>query len=414
MRTDLLRILLADQDDTNAFLFQCGVNRLARPCAFKRISSEAHLADMLASFQPDIVIAAGKFATPLGLGQMKLVTNSNPIICAVHTVEEAEASMAAGATDCVLVSQVDELHTCIERRIEGQNAAPYFTRLSKGGALNEKASPSKLDLKLEEFDRRMGALLKRLGTETNLKFRKLVRVSRIVWHKTQRETNRYYRALKVQWLLWKQKRLVRSTMPSEARTDEAGSFGLHSVSSRHDQLPSLETLDLNAPRDLKSQMIRIVSPSPRTESARSIPGSTPVPTNGSDTETLRTLELSFKKLFHSSLDAVLLLDETGSFLHANGPACSLLSLPAVELLGKTLFDFVPAVERSQAAAIWEALLIEGQQKGELRLQTAGGEMRDVYISARSNLWFGVHLLVIRDQTELKALRQANPKSAQAA
>ena len=101
-----------------------------------------------------------------------------------------------------------------------------------------------------------------------------------------------------------------------------------------------------------------------------------------------------------------LLDGLGSFLHANGPACTLLGLAPAELLGKTLLEVVPIPERSQVSALWEALLIEGQQKAETQLQTASGETRDVFISARSNLWFGVHLLVARDQTELRSLRAA--------
>lgn len=131
------------------------------------------------------------------------------------------------------------------------------------------------------------------------------------------------------------------------------------------------------------------------------------PDDSGDQDTLRTLELSFKTLFHTALDPTFLLDGLGSFLHANAPACALLGVSAADLLGKSLLDFVPGDEKAQASAMWEALLIEGRQKAEMRLQSAHGELRDVYISARSNLWFGVHLLVARDQTELKTLRAAH-------
>jgi PAS domain S-box-containing protein len=125
-----------------------------------------------------------------------------------------------------------------------------------------------------------------------------------------------------------------------------------------------------------------------------------------DSDTLRTLELSFKTLFHTGLDAMFLLDGLGCFLHTNAPGCALLGLAPADLLGKSLLEFVPGDQTAQASAMWEAVLIEGQQKAEIQLQTTIGERRDVLLSARSNLWFGVHLLVVRDQTELKALRNA--------
>ena len=109
-----------------------------------------------------------------------------------------------------------------------------------------------------------------------------------------------------------------------------------------------------------------------------------------------------------------LLDGMGSFLHANAPACALLGVAPAELLGKSMLDFVPASERPQVSSMWEALLIEGRQKGEFRFQSAAGEIREVLISARANLWFGVHLIVAHDQTELKSLRNAMQHRQQAA
>ena len=110
----LLKILLADDDDANAFLFQCGVNRLGRPCAFQRVNNRAALPAKVVSFQPDILIAAGTFARPDEVKQMKEFTNGHPIICAVESLNDSEAVLSAGAADCVLKSQVDELHACIE------------------------------------------------------------------------------------------------------------------------------------------------------------------------------------------------------------------------------------------------------------------------------------------------------------
>src|SRR5688572_13379549 len=160
----MLRILLADQDDANAFLFQCGVNRLSRSCSFQRVASRAQFPEKFQSFRPNILIAAGDFALPDVLQEIKQFANGRPIICAVKSFSEGEEAIAAGATDCVLISQVDELHSCIERHLKGGNQVPYFKKdLAAKKRDRAKGPPTKLDLKLREFDRWVGANLKLFG-----------------------------------------------------------------------------------------------------------------------------------------------------------------------------------------------------------------------------------------------------------
>ena len=397
----MLRILLADQDDANAFLFQCGVNRLSRSCSFQRVASRAQFPEKFQSFRPDILIAAGDFALPDVLQEIKQFTNGHPIICAVKSFSEGEEAIAAGATDCVLISQVDELHACIERHLNGDNEVPYFKKDLVTKKRERAKGPGKLDLKLEEFDRWVGANLKRLANTAQVKFRKLARVSRSACIVVDREVRRRYKAVKLQWLLHKQKQLVRSTMPADVSLPQPSATRDNSLSNTNTSLPEerLERNEFSKPR---------FSSMPIQQSA-SVDERDPT-----DIETLRTLELSFKALFHTSLDATFLLDGLGSFLHANAPACALLGVAPAELLGKSLLDFVPAAERPQVSSMWEALLIEGRQKGEFRLQSAAGEIREVLVSARANLWFGVHLIVARDQTELKSLRDAMQHRQQAA
>jgi PAS domain S-box-containing protein len=411
-RTELLRILLADQDDANAFLFQCGVNRLGRPCAFHRVALRDHLPEKLQSFRPDLLIAAGDFARPGELRQIKELTNGHPIICAVESHEEGEAAIAAGATDCVLVSQVDELHACIEHQLSGTSNTPYFRKgLRQTPSGPAEKLPSKLDLKLEEFDRRVGAWLKQIARATQVKSRKLARVSRAAWLAVDRELQKRYKALKVQWLLHKQKRLIKSNF-SQARLKEASFGECAERNASADTLSNFAPHPSGEPHEkTEPATVRIVSvpkpkPAPATADA--------APAEEADHTTLRTLELSFKTLFHTSLDPMFLLDGLGSFLHANAPACALLGVAPADLLGKSLLDFVPAHERPQVSAMWEALLIEGQQKTEMRFQPATGDLREVLISARSNLWFGVHLLIARDRTELNSLRNAVRAREQAA
>lgn len=419
-RTGLLRILLADEDDANAFLFQCGVNRLGRPCAFQRAAKHEQVAERLRSFQPNILIVSGRFAQPDGLRKIKELSNGHPVICAVQSMEEGEAAMAAGASDCVLVSQVDELHACIERRLSGVTEPPYFKK-NVGSKPKQNRGPSKLDLKLEEFDRWVGRQLRIVGNAAALKSKKLGRASKMAWVVSRRVAERQYKTAKMRWLLHKQKRLVqgRAKLPGKISETGAGAESrsfveVPRVAEVREELRTRGSyIDAPVKRhsmdSLESPKIRIV---PKAE-AEPVVAQRSMGEVG-DSETLRTLELSFKTLFHTALDPMFLLDGLGSFLHANAPGCAMLGVAPADLLGKSLLDFVPVSERSQVSAMWEALLIEGQQKTEMRLQGAGGEAREVYVSARSNLWFGVHLLIARDQTELKKLRAAMSERQQAA
>lgn len=408
----MLRILLADQDDANAFLFQCGVNRLSRPCAFQRVAARTQLPERISSFQPNIIIAAGDFAQPGEVLEIRQHTNGHPVICAVRTVSEGEAALDAGATDCVFVSQVDELHSCIERHLAGENKVPYFRKdLAPGSNGARPKTPSKLDLKLEEFDRWLGANLKRLAAAARIKGHKLARVSRIACFTAKRELRRRYKLLKLQWLLYKQKRVVESNRrSSEPGLESTGSRPVTAGISASTAIDS--KCQLPAFNDREVPKVRILTPSsPGKQLVFHHETATAEPL---DNEALRTLDLSFKTLFHTALDPMFLLDGLGSFLLANAPACALLGVAPVDLLGKRLLDFVSETNRAQVSAMWEGLLIEGQQKTETQLQNVKGESRDVLISARSNLWFGVHLLIARDQTELKSLRDAVSKRQQPA
>lgn len=408
-RKDLLRILLADDDDANAFVFQCGINRLSRPCAFQRVGAHTLLPEKLQNFRPHILIAAGHFAQPSEFKQVKQLTNGHPVICIVDSSAQAEACLDLGAADCLLSSQTNQIASCVERHLNGP-ITPLFQRSPERGKAAAKVStPSAWEVKLEEVDRRIGAFLKKCAKKSHAHLLAFVRRSQAGWSITRRELIRRSNQLKVQWLLQKQKRLLRSL--AAADRNDAESNELNTPSLSRFETPAAPPLEFKqrkvfvmpAPaesRDYRDQQMPCKTPlGTDPVKPQAAPLSEPI-----DSDTLRTLELSFKTLFHTGLDAMFLMDGLGSILHANAPGCALLGLAPADLLGKSLLEFVPADQKAQVSALWEALLIEGQQKAEIRLQTPAGEKRDVLLSARSNLWFGVHLLVVRDQTELKALR----------
>ena len=405
----MLRILLADDDDANAFVFQCGINRLSRPCAFQRVGNHTLLPEKLNNFRPHILIAAGQFAQPAEFKKVKQLTNGHPVICIVDSSAQGEACLDLGAADCLLSSQTDQIASCVERHLNGRSSPLFRRSPERGKPAGENSPPSAWELKLEEIDRRIGAFLKKCAKKAHVQWLALVGRSEAGWSLTRHELKRRSSQLKMQWLLHKQRRLLHSQ--SAAHGAEAELDEVDTPPTSRFETPAAPPIEVK-PRKV------FVMPAPaesRDYRDQQMPCKTPLGTeptkpqgapliDPADSDTLRTLELSFKTLFHTGLDAMFLMDGLGSILHANAPGCALLGLAPADLLGKSLLEFVPADQKAQVSALWEALLIEGQQKAEIRLQTPAGEKRDVQLSARSNLWFGVHLLVVRDQTELKALR----------
>ncbi len=376
-RTDLFRILLADDDDVHAFTVQCTVNRLSRASAFVRVSNREVLGQKIRMFEPELLLLCGGFAASEELAQIKPFTNGSPIVCLAQTVADAEASLAAGASDCLLVSQEAELGECLEKHLSGIGFEPHF----RSAVAVEKVSRfSAAEAKLEELDRRIASWFREVRKRVRHKWQKLQHATRLGCETSRVWTARKYRDAKIKHLLRKQQRLVEKSVPTDPRLPATGRI-LEPVVPPTEATPShRERIDF----------VDDFQNPPKTEETNS--------------DALRTLELSFKTLFHSSLDAVFLVDGFGSILHVNPAACGLLGIVASDLLGQNLFSFIPESEKARSSTMWEAMLVEGQQKAELVIERAGGEQREVYVSARANLWFGIHLAILRDETELKQLR----------
>ena len=169
-RTELLRILLADDDDLHAFTLQCVINRLPKPCAFVRVYDREVLPRKIRAFEPELLVFSGRFAAAGEVRQIKQHTNGTPIICLVKTAEEAEASLSAGATDCLLSSQEQSLSECIEKHLNGKFAEPYFRVEEKHST---KGRLTKTEEKLEQLDRRIAAWLRNLAKTTQLQWSRL-------------------------------------------------------------------------------------------------------------------------------------------------------------------------------------------------------------------------------------------------
>lgn len=363
-KPDLLRILLAEDDDVEAFLLHCEINRLPRPCSFGRINKPELLADKLQSFEPDVLILAGSFAHPQHVRLLRRSGLDLRIICLVTNIAQADAALAAGAHDSLLVSQISALAVCLEQRSE--NAAPSYktVRTSGPAAFGSASALQQLITRGQLWlgSRRVKAL--QAWRDFGLKAAALGSAAQ-TWLLARIDAVK-----KSEWLKYKPMR------PKEP------------VSSARSRV-----IPQNEPVNVRLNVLR-------AEPAAFAPPSEP-----GDSEALRSLEISFKTLFHASLDAIFLLDAETRFVHSNAAGGVLLNTAPAELLGRKLIEYVPKEDAARLLKLWELLLIEEQQKGELKLRSAAGSLRQINFSARANLWCGVHLFIAKDVTELTLLRK---------
>ncbi|WP_254279584.1 PAS domain S-box protein [Haloarcula marina] len=113
----------------------------------------------------------------------------------------------------------------------------------------------------------------------------------------------------------------------------------------------------------------------------------------------REREQQLQSIFDSTLDALVLADDDGTYVSVNPAACDLYGLPEDELVGRNVADFAP--EGYDVAAAWEAFIAEGTGRGEFPLVRPDGEVRIVDFAATADVAPGLHLSALRDITERK-------------
>ena len=115
---------------------------------------------------------------------------------------------------------------------------------------------------------------------------------------------------------------------------------------------------------------------------------------------LRDSEAQLRAIFTSTLDTIIVLDESGRCVDANPAAEELFGVTRDRLLGRTLHEC--AVPGDMEAA-WRQLRAKGAVVGGFRLLRPDGARRDVEFSAAADVLPGRHVAVVRDVT---ARRQA--------
>jgi len=350
------RILLAESDDVNAFVLHYEMNRISRACAIQRANKPEALAAILQRFRPELLVLSGAFAEP---GQVSELCAKHPdliILCISPTTAQAEANLSAGARDCLLASQSQSFAACLERHLNGtfEEAAYKSPVVPRHSALLEEGFSGKAD-----------RLWKVVLERTRAKVAEAGCAAAALGAATQQTVRSWRETGTVQRLVAKLKAENLRAAASLNQNDVFTSEFRESISDFSDAL-----LDLS-PERIKEEA-------------------------DNDPEALRHLELALKTVLHCAFDSIFLLDQNGRFVYVNPAGCSLLGGSTPDLLGRRFMEFLPPEEIPEAMNQWELLLIEGEQKGELRLRTSD-QVGEVSYSARTNFWFGVHLLIIREK-----------------
>jgi PAS domain S-box-containing protein len=116
---------------------------------------------------------------------------------------------------------------------------------------------------------------------------------------------------------------------------------------------------------------------------------------------LRESEQKFRAIFNSTLDSILIADETGCYVDVNPAACALFGLPQEQIVGRQVLKFTELEPIQDEPKDWQSVWAQGQMRGEFRLHLTSSTTREVEYSVIANFLPGRHLFVFHDITERK-------------
>ena len=136
---------------------------------------------------------------------------------------------------------------------------------------------------------------------------------------------------------------------------------------------------------------------------------------GADAASERRHDTSFRSIFATSLDAMVIADARGHVVSSNPAARRLLGRNDVGMSAMEFGQFFSAGSRTTSPAdAWQRLMMDGQWRGEGRLMV-GDSVRVLDVAASAHITAGRHLVTIRDVTESQQmeaqLRQAQKMEA---
>jgi PAS domain S-box-containing protein len=406
---DFLKILVAEEDDVEAFLIQCELNKLDTPFLFKRAAHREQYLDALRDFAPTVVVADYRFS---GLSLFTETSERAPHVQQVAILPEKDSTILkglqqTGVKSWLLRGDVTSLSKRLNQQIKipaDAGALPPLDEESNGRHNGFKNSDDSANARARAHLalKKITALLLDLNS-------KLAEDAR-VWAKFLHK-----RVQKVKDLAKERMALRKFAVnPGQNTLDSPLANGGESQLENHapsrllandsnrfgDLNQELKKLGLNTdgsgpPYGAEVWVTRLRSLDQELQNATSA--------RQEAESALQAIDFSFKTLFQTSLDAIFLVDSSGGILQANPAACSLLGLAPTEAAAHKLSDFINQKVSFESA--WQSFLQSGTFRGEQRLLLTSGETRDIQFSARSNVWCDVHLFIARDLSERSRVKE---------
>ncbi len=121
---------------------------------------------------------------------------------------------------------------------------------------------------------------------------------------------------------------------------------------------------------------------------------------------LRESETQMRSIWTHVLDAMLLLNDAGTYTDANPAACQLFGLRQDELIGQHFSMFSDPEHREAAMQAWQHLLETSRDAGSFQMPLPGRGTRWIEYTSMTNVLPGRHLIVYRDITERRDAESA--------
>ena len=126
-------------------------------------------------------------------------------------------------------------------------------------------------------------------------------------------------------------------------------------------------------------------------------------------EALRESESRYRALFETTLDGIMVVDETGQYIDLNESMCRIMKAPRSQLIGRHFSEFMlpEALERAKQA--FHDLKSKGFYRGEFPIRAVDGSRVDLEWSSRADFLPGLHFCVARDMSERKRAEEERQK-----
>ncbi len=124
-------------------------------------------------------------------------------------------------------------------------------------------------------------------------------------------------------------------------------------------------------------------------------------------------EARYRALFETTLDGILIVDDSGQYVDVNESMCRLLKAPRERLIGAHFSEFIPAELLESATLDFNDLKAWGRFEGEFPLRAVDGSRVEIDWRSRAHFVPGLHFCVARDiNVRKRAEEQLRRKQAE--